>query len=228
MSKNEDKDYLIDPNDFGQDSDAEGAHVINIQPNGVIYQAAPVKTTTLCDCSGNYCKYCWLTIIPCTFPYVFYKIPKALKLGQLAKWLLAFSILMTVFKFGVMPIQHSLIQTFQQQNVEQKMAQLQREYPGMDTEQVYEQYPILNPENALYQPVVDISQIPPAVVYILGAGLLITSLVVVVMLTIVRQKYKKTFRSEDNCCASCCEVAWCTPCIAGQMGKDLEHHKFDI
>ena len=56
-----------------------------------------LKKRRLCDCSGSYCKYCWLGVFPCTWPYVWYKFAKALDMGIWVKIVLAVSILSAVF-----------------------------------------------------------------------------------------------------------------------------------
>jgi len=44
-----------------------------------------------------------------------------------------------------------------------------------------------------------------------------------------RQKYKQVTATENKCCASFCEVLWCSPCAAGQMAKTFENNpQFEI
>ena len=83
------------------------------QPS-VIYQPAAnqsqIKNVGLCDCNGSYCKYCWLgmfMVFPCTSPYVWYKITKALNMGNLVKAVLAFTILYAVFIVMRAPMEYN-------------------------------------------------------------------------------------------------------------------------
>ena len=65
------------------------------------------KKRRLCDCNGSYCQYCWLGVFSCTFPYVWYKITKALNMGNMVKAVLAVTILVVVFQVLNAPIQYN-------------------------------------------------------------------------------------------------------------------------
>merc|ERR1711970_901713 len=103
---------------------------------------------------------------------------------------------------------------------EQKVEEIMRQYPTVDIETIYEEYPELNPANSEFDlNQIDLDEIPVPIIVFIAGGVILTTIVSIILLTIVREKYKKVVGNEDNCLASCCEVAWCTYCIAGQMGK---------
>ena len=77
----------------------------------VLYQPAEnqsqIQNVSLCDCSGSYCKYCWLGVFWCTLPYAWYKITKALNMGNMVKAVLAVSILYVVCHILNAPIAYN-------------------------------------------------------------------------------------------------------------------------
>ena len=79
--------------------------------NQPVYQPAANQSQNenvgLCDCRGSYCKYCWLGVCSCTSPYVWYKITKALNMGNLVKTVLAVTILVVVFDVLNVPMQYN-------------------------------------------------------------------------------------------------------------------------
>ena len=155
-------------------------------------------------------------MLPCTMPWVWYKISKVLNFPKTALVLLFLGIVLGIFQVYDM-LRNTWISSEQYGNKQYA------DDPSVDW--IHLSTPEAKPE------IYDASVYE--IVFYVATGV---SIVVGILLTIVRYAYNKRFKTagelssccERTGCLSCLEIWFCNPCVAGQMGKTLEANGFNI
>ena len=161
--------------------------------------------------------------MPCTMPWIWYKISKALNYPKTAMLLVCMGIAFGLCEvYGTASNMTILFQSFY--DVIYKSIYHNNYYDNYKDEYYYQ-------FAALFK-----NQLTPVVAF-----KFIISIVFLIILTLVRCAYNKKLKSQKNlpgccercggcgsCCLSCLEIWFCNPCVAGKMGKTLEVNGFDI